>query len=129
MTPHGYQNGDNPLAMDVREQEELSALTQALSEELEGIKVDKSKVPAYWRKQKGGGWKTTQQDLQRERERNISGAEGLAALKNKQGMSEAAKPDYIDLDKDGNRKESMKKAAADERKRGVADKAKLHKIQ
>jgi hypothetical protein len=121
MTPHGYQNGDNPLAMDVREQEELSALTQALSEELAGIKVDKSKVPAYQRKQQGGDWKTTQQDLQRERERNISGAEGLAALKKKQGMSEAAKPDYIDLDKDGNRKESMKKAAADKKKRGVAE--------
>lgn len=28
-------------------------------------------------------------------------------------MSEAAKPDYIDLDKDGDRKESMKKAAHD----------------
>lgn len=28
-------------------------------------------------------------------------------------VKEAAKPDYIDLDKDGNRKESMKKAAAD----------------
>lgn len=90
MTPHGYRNGDNPLAMDVREQEELSALTQALSEELEGIKVDKSKVPAYKRKQQGGDWKTTQQDLKRERERNISGAEGLAALKKKQGLKEQA---------------------------------------
>jgi len=28
-------------------------------------------------------------------------------------MEEKAKPDYIDLDKDGNKKESMKKAAAD----------------
>ena len=94
MTPHGYQNGDNPLAMDVREQEELSALTQALSEELAGIKVDKSKVPAYQRKQQGGDWKTTQQDLQRERERNISGAEGLAALKKKQGVAEGSAHGY-----------------------------------
>ena len=31
-------------------------------------------------------------------------------------VREAAKPDYIDLDKDGNRKESMKKAAADKKK-------------
>lgn len=30
-------------------------------------------------------------------------------------IREAAKPDYIDLDKDGNRKESMKKAAADKK--------------
>jgi len=31
----------------------------------------------------------------------------------KANMKEAAKPDYIDLDKDGNKKESMKKAAQD----------------
>lgn len=31
-------------------------------------------------------------------------------------VREAAKPDYIDLDKDGNRKESMRKAAADKKK-------------
>ena len=32
------------------------------------------------------------------------------------GLDEAAKPDYIDLDKDGNKKETMKKAAADKKK-------------
>ena len=31
-------------------------------------------------------------------------------------MNEGAKPDYIDLDKDGNKKESMKKAAKDKKK-------------
>lgn len=31
-------------------------------------------------------------------------------------VKEAAKPDYIDLDKDGNKKETMKKAAADKKK-------------
>jgi len=31
-------------------------------------------------------------------------------------VREASKPDYIDLDKDGNRKETMKKAAADKKK-------------
>jgi hypothetical protein len=31
-------------------------------------------------------------------------------------VKEGAKPDYIDLDRDGNRKESMKKAAADKKK-------------
>ena len=36
-------------------------------------------------------------------------------------VKEAAKPDYIDLDKDGNRKESMKKAAADKKKMSEAD--------
>jgi hypothetical protein len=33
-----------------------------------------------------------------------------------EAVREAAKPDYIDLDKDGNRKETMKKAAADKKK-------------
>lgn len=35
---------------------------------------------------------------------------------NMEPVREAAKPDYIDLDKDGNRRESMKKAAADKRR-------------
>jgi hypothetical protein len=34
-------------------------------------------------------------------------------------MGEAAKPDYIDLDKDGDRKESMKKAAADKKNKDM----------
>lgn len=40
---------------------------------------------------------------------------GLGAGR-KQGAFESAKPDYIDLDKDGNKKESMKKAATDAKK-------------
>ena len=40
---------------------------------------------------------------------------GLGAGRS-QGVTEAAKPDYIDLDKDGNKKESMKKAAQDAKK-------------
>ncbi len=39
--------------------------------------------------------------------------ESLAALRGLAGIQEAAKPDYIDLDKDGDKKESMKKAADD----------------
>lgn len=35
----------------------------------------------------------------------------------KKTVKEAAKPDYIDLDKDGNKKETMKKAAADKKKK------------
>ena len=44
-------------------------------------------------------------------------------------VREGAKPDYIDLDKDGNRKESMKKAAADKKKRGVAEGSILKSIR
>ena len=37
-------------------------------------------------------------------------------------LEEAAKPDYIDLDKDGDKEESMKKAAADAKnKKGDKD--------
>jgi len=42
----------------------------------------------------------------------------------KRPMKEAAKPDYIDLDKDGNKKEPMKKAAADKKKGAVKEAAK-----
>lgn len=37
--------------------------------------------------------------------------------KKKKAVKEAAKPDYIDLDKDGDKKETMKKAAADKKKK------------
>lgn len=40
----------------------------------------------------------------------------LRRIKEMAGIREAAKPDYIDLDKDGNQKESMKKAADDKAK-------------
>ena len=36
-------------------------------------------------------------------------------------LGEAAKPDYIDLDKDGDKKESMKKAAKDAKKKAVKE--------
>ena len=39
--------------------------------------------------------------------------EEIQRLREIAGLGETAKPDYIDLDKDGDRKESMKKAAAD----------------
>lgn len=40
---------------------------------------------------------------------------GLGAGRS-QGVTEAAKPDFLDLDKDGNKKESMKKAVQDKKK-------------
>jgi hypothetical protein len=38
-----------------------------------------------------------------------------------------AKPDFLDLDKDGDKKESMKKAAADKKKGGKKEEEKEHK--
>lgn len=40
----------------------------------------------------------------------------LTRIRDLAGIQEAAKPDYIDLDKDGDKEESMKKAAADKEK-------------
>jgi hypothetical protein len=42
--------------------------------------------------------------------------EELQRIREMAGIREAAKPDYIDLDKDGNKEEPMKKAAADTEK-------------
>ena len=41
--------------------------------------------------------------------------ESLARFRSLAGLKEAAKPDYVDLDKDGDKEESMKKAAADKK--------------
>jgi hypothetical protein len=49
---------------------------------------------------------------------------GAGLGRERRDVAEAAKPDYIDLDKDGNRKESMKKAAADKKKNPFAKKTK-----
>ena len=52
-----------------------------------------------------------------------------AEISERGGIEEAAKPDYIDLDKDGNKKEPMKKAAKDAKKKkikeGAEDQAEL----
>jgi hypothetical protein len=37
------------------------------------------------------------------------------------GTNEAAKPDFLDMDKDGNKKETMKKAIADKKKKSVKE--------
>jgi hypothetical protein len=42
----------------------------------------------------------------------------------KQGVAEAAKPDFLDMDKDGDKKEPMKKAVADKKKGAVKEAAK-----
>ena len=45
----------------------------------------------------------------------VWGSRAKAAAKSGKPFKEAAKPDYIDLDKDGNKKEPMKKAAKDKK--------------
>jgi hypothetical protein len=58
----------------------MKALDMDESEDAEAAHK-KSQVPAFMRKQSGDpDWKTTTQDLEKAKERNISGKEGLAAL-------------------------------------------------
>ncbi len=67
-----------------------------------------------------GGWKKGEGAAMKEAEIPSSGPDygaGLGAGR-KDNMLEA-KPDFLDLDKDGDKKESMKKAAADKKKKKV----------
>jgi len=51
---------------------------------------------------------------------------GKKVTKDMEKVEEAAKPDYIDLDKDGNKKETMKKAADDKKKKKVNESMHKH---
>lgn len=51
---------------------------------------------------------------------------GLGAGRSQKTLEAKAKPDYIDLDKDGNKKETMKKAADDKKKKPVTESAHKH---
>ena len=65
--------------------------------------------------------KTNEADIPSTSGVDTTGA-GLGAGRSKTTLeAKAAKPDYIDLDKDGNKKESMKKAASDKKKKEVKE--------
>jgi hypothetical protein len=67
-----------------------------------------------------GGWKSGEGAAMKEAEIPSSGPDygaGLGAGRTDNMLE--AKPDFLDLDKDGNKKESMKKAAADKKKKKV----------
>ncbi len=69
-----------------------------------------------------GGWKKGEGAAMKEAEIPHSGPDygaGLGAGRNDKVLE--AKPDFLDLDKDGNKKESMKKAAADKKKQKVKE--------
>jgi len=66
----------------------LIKLGAGLSEDDAEDAHKKVQTPAYLRKAKGDDWKTTTQDLEKAKERNISGKEGLDALKKNTGIEE-----------------------------------------
>ena len=80
----------------------------------EGEEVDESGLQAYLGKKKYG--KEGMKALQKAGREGAS-KEKMALIRAKHDkMDEAAKPDYIDLDKDGNKTEPMKQAAKDAKK-------------
>ena len=50
--------------------------------------VDKSEIPASQRKEKGGDWKMSTKDLEKERSKSLTSSQGLSNLKSKMGMKE-----------------------------------------
>jgi hypothetical protein len=73
----------------------------------EGLEEDimnmpkKSDIPASQRKEKGGDWKVTNKDLEKEKERNISGPEGMKALQKRLGQ---ISEEQVEEDLDANQK-------------------------
>jgi hypothetical protein len=119
---HGRPSGNVDDSDGLARLKELLGNVKAKVESIGGPK--KSEVPAYMRKEKGGDWKTSTQDLEKEKERNISGPEGLKALKAKLGQVEGSgakekqKTPYRDINSPEYR------AAADKQKEKMAkDKA------
>ncbi len=85
---------------DGGEDKDVKKAKKAKSVKEEAKKVD---IPAYKRKEKGGDWKVTQKDLDKDDENNMSSKAGLAKRKKDLGMSETLKGGQkkLDVDKDG----------------------------
>ena len=83
------------------------------------IDVDESALQAYLGNKKYG---KEGMDALRKAGRDGASKETMAKIRAKHDkMDEAAKPDYIDLDKDGNKDEPMKKAAKDAKSKKVQE--------
>lgn len=95
-----------------------------LSEAKKGVRAPKHKIHAQGTAAKdydGDGKKESPKD-------EVWGSRAKAAAKAGKPFSEAAKPDFLDMDKDGNKKEPMKKAVKDKKKKikeGAEDHAEL----
>ena len=60
--------------------------------------------------------------------RDLKNAKSTKSYLDKQKTTEGKKPDFLDLDKDGNKKEPMKKAAADKKKKQKVKESMNHRI-
>lgn len=75
--------------------------------------VSESHVPGHPAEKLGAVTAIPKAEQEAARQRILAKA---AAIRAKKGIKEAAKPDYLDFDGDGNKKESMKKALKDKKK-------------
>ena len=107
----------NELEESMNYEQKLKALLEGAVKKEKATKeaVDKSKIPAAQRKAKGGDWKVSRADLDKEANKSATTKAGLDAKKKSLGMKESAKPDFLDIDKDGDKKEPMSKAAKDKK--------------
>ena len=131
MHQHSYRQGDNPMAM--REARELAELEKQLTEALAEFKVSKDVAEAGVRQLPTQGADYSKHStaelkmmlrpgiLHRDearfkalirkelQKREQQGQQGVAEAK------KGSKPDFLDMDKDGDRKEPMKKAIDDKK--------------
>lgn len=80
--------------------------------------VAESAVPGKPAEKLGAVTAIPKDEQEAARQRTLAKAK---AMREKKGIKEAAKPDYLDFDGDGNKKESMKKALRDKAKQKVQE--------
>lgn len=78
------------LSPQVNSQMENQELDQILKYAGLGENVDKSKIPAYKRKEKGGDWKVSTKDLEDEKTKSPTSSAGLARKKKELGIDEVS---------------------------------------
>ena len=87
MAPGGGA-GSNSLGKMRSLLDNVKAKVETYAPEMEEGGPDKSQVPAALRKEKGGDWKMSTKDLDKERTQSPTSPEGLKALQQKLGMHE-----------------------------------------
>jgi len=100
-------------------QHEFSEVMKLAGLKTEESGPNKSDVPAFLRKKKGGDWKTSTKDLEDEKTKSPTSSAGLARKKKELGMSEKFDPlKHVD-----NPTAGEKKAAKDVKRGSYADRA------
>ncbi len=89
MEPTPYGSASNPMPEETSEKKMGESLEEKLMAEYKKFleeSPNKSDVPAYKRKEKGGDWKVSTKDLEDERTKSPTSSAGLARRKKELGM-------------------------------------------